>query len=249
VKPANLLVRPDGTVVLVDFGVARSSAATSATTGDRVVGTALYMAPEQASGRPVSPATDIYALGAVGYHCLAGYPPFDGTPLQVALRHVADPPPPLPPGIPPAVGALVMRALAKRPRDRFPDAASIAAAARAAASGRFGGTATVGLVRAPGGPRTLTAPIARTAPDALTADETLARRDRDRRLLAALACAIGMTLLLGVVGVLVLHGARGAGGASPADRPPSTGPLNPPRTLRSPPSSRRRPVAWPGPAS
>ena len=78
VKPANLLVRADGTVVLVDFGVARSPALTSATTGNQVLGTALYMAPEQAAGRPVSPATDIYALGAVGYHCLAGHPPFVG---------------------------------------------------------------------------------------------------------------------------------------------------------------------------
>jgi len=69
VKPGNLLVQDDGTVVLVDFGVARSAAVTAITAADAVPGTVLYMAPEQVSGKPVSPATDIYALGAVAYHC------------------------------------------------------------------------------------------------------------------------------------------------------------------------------------
>jgi eukaryotic-like serine/threonine-protein kinase len=131
VKPANLLVRPDGTVVLVDFGVARASVATTAATGQAVLGTAMYMAPEQASGQPVGPATDVYALGAVGYHCLAGYPPFDGqTPLGIALRHVTDEPPPLPEDIPAPVRDLVFRALAKDPRDRPPSAAAFAAEIR-----------------------------------------------------------------------------------------------------------------------
>jgi serine/threonine-protein kinase len=242
VKPANLLVRPDGTVVLVDFGVARSTAASTATTGDRVVGTALYMAPEQASGRPVSPATDIYALGAVGYHCLTGRPPFLGTPLEVALRHVSDPPPPLPPGIPPAAGALMMRALAKNPRNRFPDAASFAAAARAAAAGRSWSTATIGIAGPPSRRRTRAAPAARTVlaahnavttpytlagPDALAAPDATVRQE-DRRRLAALAGVIGMVVLLGVVGLLVLYSVERSGGATPSDRPATNGPVNPP---------------------
>ena len=90
VKPGNLLLQADGSVMLVDFGVARSTTAnTRLTSTNAIIGTALYMAPEQASGQNVSPATDIYALGAVAYHCLAGHPPFPGeNPLEVAVRHV-----------------------------------------------------------------------------------------------------------------------------------------------------------------
>ncbi|MEV5766582.1 serine/threonine-protein kinase, partial [Micromonospora sp. NPDC052213] len=130
VKPGNLLVKSDGRVVLVDFGIARSGTTAGITAANVMLGTASYMSPEQAANQPVSPATDIYALGAVAYVCLAGQPPFDGdNPLQVALRHVQEEPPPLPPGTPPPVVALVERAMAKRPGDRYPDAAALADAA------------------------------------------------------------------------------------------------------------------------
>ncbi|GIJ76832.1 serine/threonine protein kinase [Micromonospora phaseoli] len=135
VKPSNLLVQEDGTVVLVDFGVARSTNVTSITSTNAVPGTALYMAPEQAAGRPVSGATDLYALGAVGYCCLTGGPPFTGdNPLQVAVRHLDDPPPELPSDIPEAVRVLIGRALEKDPADRFSSGAAMAEAARAAVS-------------------------------------------------------------------------------------------------------------------
>ncbi|WP_436970952.1 protein kinase domain-containing protein [Micromonospora coxensis] len=127
VKPGNLLVKRDGTVVLVDFGIARSSTMASLTAAHMVLGTASYMSPEQATGQPVSAATDVYALGAVAYYCLAGQPPFAGeNPLQVALRHAQDEPAPLPAGTPPAVAAVIERALAKSPADRWPSAAALA---------------------------------------------------------------------------------------------------------------------------
>jgi len=133
VKPGNLIVKPNGTVILVDFGVARSVAVTSVTALNAIVGTALYMAPEQVAKGNVSAATDIYALGAVTYHCVAGRPPFDGdNALQVALRHLEDDPDPLPDDIPPAVRALITRAMAKDPDDRFASAAEFADAAMAA---------------------------------------------------------------------------------------------------------------------
>jgi serine/threonine protein kinase len=136
VKPSNLLVQADGTVVLVDFGVARSTAVTSITGTNAVPGTALYMAPEQALGKPVSAATDIYALGAVAYHCLAGHTPFTGdNPLEVAIKHTQDEPPPLPADVPAPVADLVARTLAKDPAARYPDAEALAAAARAVAAG------------------------------------------------------------------------------------------------------------------
>jgi serine/threonine protein kinase len=133
VKPGNLIVKSNGTVILVDFGVARSNAVTSMTGLNAIVGTALYMAPEQVAKGNVTAATDIYALGAVAYHCIAGRPPFDGdNALQVALRHLEDEPDPLPVEVPEPVRALISRAMAKRPTDRFDSAAEFADAALAA---------------------------------------------------------------------------------------------------------------------
>ncbi|MCX4472123.1 protein kinase [Micromonospora sp. NBC_01655] len=144
VKPSNLLVQEDGTVVLVDFGVARSVNVTSITSANAVPGTALYMAPEQAAGRPVSGATDIYALGAVAYCCLTGGPPFTGdNPLQVAVRHLDDEPPELPREIPAPVRDLVGRALAKDPAERFATGAAMAEAARATIADGSAPTSTV----------------------------------------------------------------------------------------------------------
>jgi serine/threonine protein kinase len=121
VKPANLLVASDGTVTMVDFGVARSAAATTTTAATAVLGTALYMAPEQVSGHPVSPTTDIYALGAVAYHCLGGRAPFTGESLlEIALRHLSDEPPPLPSDVPPALRIVITRAMSKDPARRYP---------------------------------------------------------------------------------------------------------------------------------
>ncbi|MFE9692666.1 protein kinase [Micromonospora sp. NPDC005806] len=131
VKPGNLLVKRDGTVVLVDFGIARASTMAGITAAHMVLGTASYMSPEQAAGQPVSAATDVYALGVVAYFCLAGRPPFEGdNPLQVAMRHVQDEPPPLPQGTPPAVVEVVRRSLAKRAGDRYPSGLAMAEAAQ-----------------------------------------------------------------------------------------------------------------------
>ena len=94
VKPGNLLVRADGTLVLTDFGIARSDMASRLTDAGMVLGTAAYCAPEQAEGAPVTPAVDIYALGVVAYECLAGQRPFDGdTPVTIALKHIREAPP------------------------------------------------------------------------------------------------------------------------------------------------------------
>ncbi|MEU4421564.1 serine/threonine-protein kinase [Actinoplanes sp. NPDC024001] len=133
VKPGNLIMRPDGNVVLVDFGVARSHRSDALTGAREVVGTAHYIAPEQVSKGAIGPAADLYALGAVAYHCLSGHPPFFGdTPVAIAMQHLRDEPPPLPEDVPSPVRALVMTALAKEPAARFPSAAAMAAAAEQA---------------------------------------------------------------------------------------------------------------------
>jgi serine/threonine-protein kinase len=134
VKPGNLVITSDGSAVLVDFGVARSINSAALTDAHEVVGTALYMAPEQVSKQPTGPAADVYALGAVAHHCLTGRPPFLGTnPVHVAMSHVTDKPPRLPDGTPDPVHDLIATAMAKDPADRFPDAAAMADAADAIA--------------------------------------------------------------------------------------------------------------------
>src|SRR3954454_21329755 len=135
VKPGNLLVRPNGTLVLTDFGIARSALVGQLTVAGAVLGTASYISPEQASGAVATAASDVYALGVVAYQCLSGHRPFDGaTPIEIAMKHVRETPRPLPSDIPPAVRAIVDRALAKDPAARWPTAAAMATVAGQAAS-------------------------------------------------------------------------------------------------------------------
>ncbi|MBB5867746.1 serine/threonine-protein kinase [Allocatelliglobosispora scoriae] len=136
VKPGNLLVRLDGTVVLTDFGIARTQDNTSLTTPGGILGTPSYLAPEQVLGQLASPLSDVYALGIVAYECLAGFRPFSGdNPFAVAMQRVQQPPPPLGPDVPPAVAALVERALAVDPELRWQSAAALAEAARSVLAG------------------------------------------------------------------------------------------------------------------
>jgi eukaryotic-like serine/threonine-protein kinase len=132
VKPENLILAPHGPVLL-DFGIAR---ALDAAAGDDVtaqgiaVGTLDYMSPEQVRGERVpDPRTDLYAMGAVLFECLAGHPPFHpATDVELLRHHLATPAPDLRsfrPGTPAAVAEAVARALAKRQEDRWPDAAAM----------------------------------------------------------------------------------------------------------------------------
>lgn len=133
VKPGNLLVRPNGTLVLTDFGIARSDLVGQLTAAGSVLGTASYISPEQATGAVATPASDVYALGVVAYQCLAGRRPFEGdNPLEIAMKHVREAPRPLPADIPSQVRAIVERALAKDPAARWPSAAALAGVARQA---------------------------------------------------------------------------------------------------------------------
>ncbi|MEW2384687.1 protein kinase [Micromonospora sp. NPDC047707] len=153
VKPGNLIIEPDGHVVLVDFGIAVRPEATSLTAANQVVGTALYMAPEQLSRNAITPAADIYALGAVAYHCLAGHPPFEGeNAVAVALRRLDEEPPPLPDHVPGPVRDLVATAMATDPDHRFPAAAAMAATAEAVSGSPASPTAPALAAVAPAAP-------------------------------------------------------------------------------------------------
>lgn len=130
VKPANLIVTPDRTVKVTDFGISRARAAASITGTGAVMGTPQYLSPEQARGETASPASDVYGLGVVAFECLMGRRPFDkDTPVATALAHLNDPVPSLP-GIDPQLAGIVRRALAKNPRERYQDGHQFASALR-----------------------------------------------------------------------------------------------------------------------
>src|SRR5579875_501782 len=130
VKPENMLLNSHDEVVLSDFGIAVIVQSTRGSTTQDVVGTAAYMAPEQIQGHP-QPASDQYALGIVLYEWLSGDWPFHGSFTEVCSQHLFTPPPPLHEklsGIAPAIEAVISRALAKEPEQRFASIEEMAAA-------------------------------------------------------------------------------------------------------------------------
>ncbi|CAN5857438.1 hypothetical protein BH23ACT2_BH23ACT2_20570 [soil metagenome] len=129
VKPANILLSGDGRVLVADFGIAKAAEGSDLTSDGSMIGTAKYLAPEQVEGGPIDGRTDLYALGVVLYEALTGSPPFTAdTDAGTALARLhRDPVPPrqLRPQVPATVELVVTRSLARRPDDRFPDAASM----------------------------------------------------------------------------------------------------------------------------
>ncbi len=140
IKPENIMFTSDGTVKVVDFGIARWAARPTVTSLGVVLGTPWYLSPEQAKGLPTDHRTDIYSLGVVLYEMLTGTVPFDGDPLSVMHQHITRPPRPireLNPNVPVEIERAVLRALAKDRTQRFGSAAQMAAALQASAGIRM----------------------------------------------------------------------------------------------------------------
>src|SRR5215212_1275039 len=160
VKPGNILVTPEGDVKITDFGIAWSARSVALTQTGQVLGTPQYLSPEQAEGRQATPASDVYALGLIGYECRPGHAAFDGdNAVTIALKQVRDEPEPLPEDVPAHVRTLIGRALAKDPAQRFADGADFLAAVEAVRAGRSIDPA----------PSTVVAPVVAAAADAATA--------------------------------------------------------------------------------
>ncbi len=142
IKPGNMLITPEGRVKITDFGIARIADQVPLTATGQVMGTVQYLSPEQASGQPASPSTDIYSLGIVAYECLAGKRPFTGeSQVAIAMAQINDTPPALPETIAEPVRNLVMSSIAKKPQDRPASAAHLARAAQALRRGDLQGAA------------------------------------------------------------------------------------------------------------
>jgi eukaryotic-like serine/threonine-protein kinase len=204
IKPHNIVVRKDGRLKVTDFGIARSGASQMTEAGS-IVGTAQYLSPEQARGAPVDARSDLYSLGIVLYEMLTGKVPYTGdAPVEIAMKHltaVPDPPSKLRRDIPHDLDAIVMRALAKDPEQRYGSAeemdADLARVARGVSvsqkteeamtqvlAGAGVATAATMITR----PRTMTAPPAYRPPAYY--EETPGRRSVWPWLLGLVACAI-----------------------------------------------------------
>ena len=191
VKPGNVFLTAEGEVKVLDFGIASAAGEADLTTGD-LLGTAAYLAPERALGRPATPAADLYSLGVVLYELLAGRRPFEaGSDIELAMAQVNARPTPLgvaAPATPPPLAAACARAMAKDPAAR-PSAAAFARLVRSPVS-------TPVPVPAPAAPATVPLPLAPPPP----------RRPRSRRrglLVALLLAATALAALPALAGGLV----------------------------------------------
>ena len=128
VKPGNILLRDEGGIKVVDFGIARAHGESGLTGTGQVMGTVAYVSPEQLYDETLTGASDIYSLGIVAYECLAGHKPFQAdAPAGVIRAQLNQPPPPLPADVPESVAAVVMRCLAKEPGERWSSGAELSA--------------------------------------------------------------------------------------------------------------------------
>ena len=243
VKPANILITPDGTAKLTDFGISRAIDAVPLTQTGQVLGTAQYLSPEQALGQSATTSSDIYSLGVVGYEMLTGERPFDsGSAVATALAHVNQPAPLLPDTVPTGVRDVINAALAKDPADRPASAAALARAlgmpgAALASDADSAPTAmettatettavtptavtpTDASTDAPGPAPTQAMPaLTQVMPAPATSTQPPVRPDRRRRpRLAWLLTAIAAAVVLGALTVFAL-----SGGSADTQTPPAT---------------------------
>jgi serine/threonine-protein kinase len=235
VKPGNLLVTPDGQVKITDFGIARAGGQAPLTRTGEVMGTAQYLAPEQAMGRAATASSDIYSLGIVAYEALSGHRPFEAdNPVAVAMSQVNDSPPPLPATVPPAIASVVLQSLAKDPDERPHTAADLADALGRAMRGQSPAAA------APTQP--ITAPVAVPAPfpapatGALPTASSTPVADPGDVLPEPTRKNVGVWVLAGllvaalVAVIAVILTSRGDGSPSAPGTPPSTSSSSTPPT-------------------
>jgi serine/threonine-protein kinase len=217
VKPGNVMITPQGTVKVMDFGIARavSDSAATMTSTAAVIGTAQYLSPEQARGEGVDARSDVYSAGCLLYELVTGTPPFTGdSPVSVAYQHVReDPrtPSSINPEIPPELDAILLKAMSKNPANRYQSAADMRA----------------DLLRAVAGQRVEATPVMSDAEkttiigatpggygyaDQWDDDEADRRRKRNR----IIALVVGALVLIGGAVAIALAVSSGGGDDTPA---------------------------------
>src|SRR3712207_4236958 len=205
VKPGNVMITPQGAVKVMDFGIARavSDSAATMTSTAAVIGTAQYLSPEQARGEGVDARSDVYSVGCLLYELVTGAPPFTGdSPVSVAYQHVReDPrlPSSINPAIPPELDAILMKAMAKNPANRYQSAADMRTdLLRAVAGQRVEATPVMGDAEKTA---IIGAPVGGDGDydDDRWDDEDEAAQQRRRRRNILIAVVVGVLLLAGAI--------------------------------------------------
>jgi serine/threonine-protein kinase len=250
VKPGNLLITPDNRVKVTDFGIARLADQVPLTQTGQVMGTAQYLAPEQATGQQATGSSDIYSLGVIGYECLTGHRPFSGeSQIAIALAQVNDAPPPLPEQVPAPVRALLMSMLSKDPRNRPANAIKLAEAAEALRRGdiRAAQAAVPGMLLHDDSTEAMTQPVRQaTAPTAVVGGAALAgglgaAAAGAQAAHAASPATAALPIAGGDEGVMAVEGDHAAGGGSPLYAPLDEEVVAPAPVQKR----RRRALTWP----
>lgn len=210
VKPQNVIMAEDGILKVTDFGIARAGAEADMTEAGSVIGTAQYISPEQAKGGEVTPASDCYSVGIVLYEMLTGRVPFDAErPVAVAMKQINEPPVPprvYEPSVPAELEAVVLRALAKRPSERFRTAEEFSAALMDVRAGIEGGTGQTRMMGAvTGATRAMEPeqPATRVIPAAAAPPPVPAQEEPRRRSPAPVIVAVLVLLALLAAGIVV----------------------------------------------
>ncbi|MCK8610757.1 serine/threonine-protein kinase [Agromyces sp. C10] len=251
IKPGNLLITPDGRVKITDFGIARIADQVPLTATGQVMGTVQYLSPEQASGHPASPTTDIYSLGIVAYEALAGRRPFTGeSQVAIAMAQINETPPDLPVTVSEPVRNLVYSCIAKNPADRPQTAAHLARAANAlrrgdvrgaaaavpavlgAAAGATAATAILPQQSGPGTAATTVLPAGAAAVTTTETEEELGEPEKKKRSPWTWPLIVLIILLaLVLIGTLI---ALALGGGDDEPNPTRS---TPPQTTSAPPQT------------
>jgi eukaryotic-like serine/threonine-protein kinase len=222
IKPGNVMVTRHGDIKVMDFGIARAMSDNQATMTQtaQVIGTAQYLSPEQARGERVDARSDLYSTGCLMYELLTGRPPFTGdSPVAIAYQHVREnpvPPSVVDPEIPPWADAIVLKAMAKDPNDRYQSAAEMRMDVQRAMSGvpvaaptrldMYQGTQRMGAATMMASPATAVPPYEYAGEE--MGDEPPRRGHR------ALLWVLGLLVVLGAVGALAYLLLGGSGGST-----------------------------------
>jgi eukaryotic-like serine/threonine-protein kinase len=254
IKPGNLLITPDGRVKITDFGIARIADQVPLTATGQVMGTVQYLSPEQASGHPASPTTDVYSLGIVAYEALAGRRPFTGeSQVAIAMAQINEAAPELPVTVSEPVRNLVYSSIAKNPANRPASAAHLARAAQALRRGDVAaaaaavpgvvGTGSLAVLRSPGdndqATRLLTTASEYQAPTRASAAAAAATTKRRNPWTWPLIALIALILLVVLAGILL----------SLQQKNTPVAPSETPQTTSASPSPTPTETATPSPTS